>query len=85
MGDSIRVKLLIPLNKLRKESPVANAESNAAVAAVKLVTAGLQSSSIKLLRIPTGHAHHAEQYGKADAAYLKALITGLTQAIKDQE
>ncbi|WP_219114941.1 hypothetical protein [Janthinobacterium sp. UMAB-56] len=64
---------------------MANAESNAAVAALKLVTAGLQSGAITLHGIPVNHAPKAQIFGQADAEYLKALITNLTAAIKAVE
>lgn len=62
---------------------MANASSSAAEKALTLITAGLQSGAIKLHGV-TSHSS-ATAFGKADAAYLKALIADLTEAIKAQE
>lgn len=61
---------------------MANAESSAAVAAIKLVAAGLQNGAIKLNGVTVNHTNNASAYGKADAAYLISLITNLTAGIK---
>ncbi|WP_144241570.1 hypothetical protein [Janthinobacterium agaricidamnosum] len=61
---------------------MANAESSAAVAAIKLVEAALQSGAIKLHGVTVNHTNNASAYGKADAAYLDSLIATLTAGIK---
>lgn len=62
---------------------MANAQSEAAVTALKLITTGLQSGSIKLHGVT--NPANATSAALADATYLKKLLTDLTAAIQAQD
>lgn len=62
---------------------MANAQTIASQTAINMVTTALQSGSIKLIGV--GVANSAALNAKADAIYLKTLISELSQAIQAQE